>query len=125
MVRRLLIVDDSPVARRILKSTIPREEKFEIHEASNGLEGLERYKKIRPDITFMDLTMPVMDGMQSLEQIIKFDDNAVVIVLTADIQSKSIFKAFKLGAFKVIQKPPKKEKVEEAMLEAYQKINIG
>ena len=125
MVKKLLIVDDSPIARKILKRTLPREEDFEIFEATNGLEGLNKFKEIRPDITFMDLTMPVMNGMQALEEIIKIDENAVVIVSTADVQLKSIFKVLKLGALDVIRKPPKQEKIKEVMLEAYKKINSG
>lgn len=125
MTKKLLIVDDSPIARKILKRTLPKEEDFEIFEATNGLEGLNKFKEIRPDITFMDLTMPVMNGMQALEEIIKIDENAVVIVSTADVQLKSIFKVLKLGALDVIRKPPKQEKVKEVMLEAYKKINSG
>lgn len=125
MAKKLLIVDDSPIARKILKKVLPKEEDFEISEASNGLEGLNKFKEIRPDITFMDLTMPVMDGMQALEEIIKIDENAIVIVSTADVQPKSIFKVLKLGALDVIRKPPKHEKIEEVMLEAYKKINSG
>jgi two-component system chemotaxis response regulator CheY len=125
MTKKLLIVDDSPIARKILKRTLPREEDFEIFEATNGLEGLNKFKEIRPDITFMDLTMPVMNGMQALEEIIKIDENAVVIVSTADVQLKSIFKVLKLGALDVIRKPPKQEKIKEVMLEAYKKINSG
>ncbi len=125
MARKLLIVDDSPIARKILKKTLPTEESFEISEASNGLEGLNKFKEERPDITFMDLTMPVMDGMKALEEIKKIDENAVVIVSTADVQPKSIFKVLNLGALDVIRKPPKQEKVKEVMLEAYKIINSG
>ncbi len=125
MARRFLIVDDSPVARKILKRILPREEDLEIFEASDGLAGLNKFKEIRPDITFMDLTMPVMDGIQALEEIKKVDKNAVVIVSTADVQPKSIDKVLKLGAFDVIRKPPKQEKVKEVLLEAYKKIDSG
>jgi two-component system chemotaxis response regulator CheY len=122
MARKLLIVDDSPIARRILKSTLPKEEDYEIHEACDGLEGLNKFKEIRPDITFMDLTMPVMDGVEALEEIMKVDQEAIVIVSTADVQPKSIFKVLKLGAFEVIRKPPKREKVKEALLNASKKL---
>ncbi len=122
MARKLLIVDDSPIARKILKSTLPKDDDFETHEASNGLEGLNKFKEISPDITFMDLTMPVMDGVEALEEIMKIDQEAVVIVSTADIQPKSIGKVIELGALTVIRKPPKKEKVKEALLKAYEKL---
>lgn len=125
MARKLLIVDDSPIARKITKRVLPKEEEFEIAEAVNGLEGLNKYKEIDPDITFMDLTMPVMDGLEALEEILKVDKNAIVIVSTADVQPKSIEKVMSLGAFDVIRKPPKQEKVKEVMLKAIEKINGG
>ncbi|MCP4369288.1 MAG: response regulator, partial [Deltaproteobacteria bacterium] len=61
MTKKLLIVDDSPIARKMTKKIIPNKEDFEVFEATNGLEGLNKFKEISPDITFMDLTMPVMD----------------------------------------------------------------
>ncbi len=73
MTKKLLIVDDSPIARKIMKKILPKEDGFEIFEATNGLEGLNKFKEIRPDITFMDLTMPVMDGVEALEEIKKIN----------------------------------------------------
>ena len=76
------------------------------------------YKKLRPNLTFLDLTMPVMDGYEALEEIKKYDINALVIVLTADIQKKSREKVSNLGAFKILPKPPNKEIMEQALSEA-------
>ncbi len=122
---KLLIVDDSPIARKILKKFLPKEEGFEMFEATNGLEGLNKFKEISPDITFMDLTMPVMNGLEALEEILKIDKSAMVIVSTADVQPKSISKVMSLGAFDIIKKPPKQEKVKEVMLKAFEIINDG
>ena len=65
-------------------------------------------RNIKPDLTFMDLTMPVMNGFQALEEILKFDPKAMVIILTADVQIKAVAKAHDLGAFSVLKKPPSK-----------------
>ena len=111
METKLLIVDDSPIARKILKKSLPKEENFEISEAVNGLEGLNKFKEVSPDITFMDLTMPVMDGLEALEEILKIDKSAIVIVSTADVQPKSISKVMSLGAFDLIRKPPKQKRL--------------
>ncbi len=118
MVNSILIVDDSPISRKMLKSCIPKEPGYEFFEAGDGLAGLEMFREMRPDVTFMDLTMPVMDGVQSLEEIMKLDDKAIVIVCTADVQTKSIEKVTELGAFLVIKKPPTKEGVREALQKA-------
>ena len=69
MSRKVLIVDDSPISRKMLKSCFPQGHTYEIHEAGDWLAGLEKYKELRPDITFMDLTMPVMDGEQAFHML--------------------------------------------------------
>ena len=118
MVRKILIVDDSPISRRMLKSCIAKDMGYEFYEACDGLEGLNRYKEIAPDVTFMDLTMPVMDGATSLQEILKFDREALVIVSTADVQVKSIDNVMDIGAFMVLKKPPTKEGVLGALTKA-------
>ena len=122
MINVILIVDDSPISRKMLKSCIPKERGYVFHEAGDGLAGLELYKKIQPDVTFMDLTMPVMDGAAALEQIIKYDRQALVIVLTADVQVKSIAKVTELGAFLVVKKPPNKDSIQEALSKAEDRL---
>ena len=122
MINKILIVDDSPISRKILKSCIPKDREYSFFEASNGLDGLELYKKIQPDITFMDLTMPVMDGATALDEIMKFDKNALVIVLTADVQVKSLAKVMDLGALLVVKKPPGKETIQDALSKAEERL---
>ena len=80
--------------------------------------AVEKYKELKPDLTFMDLTMPVMNGFQALEEILKFDQRALVIILTADVQIKAVAKAHDLGAFSVVKKPPAKESIAAAIKEA-------
>lgn len=122
MLKKILIVDDSPISRKMLKSCFPKEYPYEFHEAGDGLVGLEKYKEIRPDITFMDLTMPVMDGATSLAEIRKFDPHALVIVSTADVQIKSITQVMEFGAFMVLKKPPSKEIVLDALTQSEEKL---
>lgn len=101
-----------------MKSCIPKDRGYELFEAGDGLAGFEAYKEILPDVTFMDLTMPVMDGSESTAKIREFNPNAVVIVCTADVQIKSITNALDLGALMVMKKPPSKETVEDALSKA-------
>lgn len=109
MVLKILMVDDSRVARTIMKNCLPEGYDYEIHEAENGKGGLEKFKEIRPDITFLDLNMPVMDGFECLENIMKVEENAKVVVVTANIQPKSLEKILELGAFGMLKKPLEKE----------------
>jgi two-component system, chemotaxis family, chemotaxis protein CheY len=118
MIKKILIVDDSPIARKILKSCIPTDYAYELHEAVNGKDGLEKYNELNPDITFLDLTMPIMTGDECLREIKKSDEKAVVIIITADIQTKSIMNVMDLGALAVLKKPPSKESIQKAFLMA-------
>lgn len=118
MIKKILIVDDSPISVKIIKSCIPKDMGCELFDAADGQMGVDKYKEIKPDLTFMDLTMPVMNGFQALEEIIKFDPRATVIILTADVQIKAVAKAHDLGAFSVLKKPPSKEAIIAAIKEA-------
>jgi two-component system chemotaxis response regulator CheY len=118
MIKKILIVDDSPIARKMLKSCLPKDQGFEFHEACNGSEGVEKYKSICPDLTFMDLTMPVMTGYEAVEEIIKHDRNAMIIVVTADVQLKAIKTVLDSGAYMVLRKPLKKEDLLIALSKA-------
>jgi two-component system chemotaxis response regulator CheY len=118
MIKKILIVDDSPISVKIIKSCIPKDKDYELFDAVDGQMGVEKYKEIRPDLTFLDLTMPVMNGFEALEEILKFDQRAIVIILTADIQIKAVAKAHDLGAFSVVKKPPAKESIAAAIKEA-------
>lgn len=108
---KILIVDDSLVARMSMKSCIPKDAGHEIREGSDGSMGVELYQSFQPDVTFMDLTMPGMDGIAALERIRQIDPAACIIIQTADIQRKTIDRVMELGAFSVIKKPPVKDQV--------------
>ena len=118
MGKKILIVDDSPVSRMIVRKCLPKDRDFEVFEAGDGREGLERFKEKGPDVTFLDLTMPVMDGFQALEEIRKADPAAVVIVLTADIQQKTVDRVMAAGAVTVVPKPPSAELIAAALAQA-------
>jgi two-component system chemotaxis response regulator CheY len=122
MIQKILLVDDSPIARKILRSCMPKDHEYEFHEAEDGQAGLDKFIEIKPDVTFLDITMPVMDGIESLEAMKNTNKDAVIIMCTADIQPKTILKVAALGALTVIKKPPSKEKVQMALLKAEQTL---
>ena len=122
MIEKILIVDDSRVARRMLKHCIPRERGYEIHEAEDGREAVEKYQRVNPDLTFMDLTMPVMNGFEATEEIMEYDGGAMIVVTTADVQPRSIRRVLSLGAFDVIRKPPRPNSIQEAMAKVENKL---
>ena len=112
---KVLITDDSKMARKMLIKTLNESitEEIEIFEAQNGLEALETYKQISPNLVFLDLTMPIMDGFEALEKIKEFDKNAKVVILSADIQKLSVERVLALGAFNFIKKPIDSTKMQQ------------
>jgi two-component system chemotaxis response regulator CheY len=107
----ILIVDDSPMARKMLIKALPPEWKVEISQAGNGVEALEHYRARKAAVMFLDLTMPDMDGFQVLEALRKHDLKSLVIVVSADVQPKAQERAIALGAIAFVQKPVTAEKL--------------
>lgn len=111
----ILIVDDSKTSRKILKNLL-EENGFEvIGEAENGEIGYLKYKELQPDIVTMDITMPNMDGIESLSLIKKANADAKVIMITAAGQEQKMVTALKRGADEFITKPFQKKEVIDAI----------
>lgn len=123
MIRKILIADDSPIARKILKSCFPRDRVFEFHEVGDGAAAVEKYADLRPDVTFLDLTMPVMDGIKALENIRKLDKDALIVIATADVQKRTLERVRELGAFRLLRKPPSKEAVLNTLAEIQKAVD--
>ena len=107
---KILIVDDSRTSRRILRNLLG-EEGYEIVEAENGEDGIQKYKEETPDMVTMDITMPVMDGLEALREIKEYDSGAKVIMVTAAGQESKVMEAVKLGAAEFVTKPFEKDKI--------------
>ncbi len=112
---KILVVDDSSFSRKMIIRAIPQQikENSEIIEAENGREAIEKYEKLQPDIVFLDLTMPIMDGFEALYHIRSKYPEANVIVVSADIQQQAIKEVMELGAKAFIKKPISQDKMKE------------
>jgi len=102
---RILIVDDALVMRKIIGSIATEAGWTVAAEAENGLQGLESYMALKPDLVTMDLVMPVMGGLEALRRIREFDPQARVVVITALDQKNTLEDAIELGAADFIVKP--------------------
>lgn len=107
----LLICDDSNMARKQVARSLPDGWDVDITYATNGLEGLEAIRQGKGEMVFLDLTMPEMDGYGVLENVFNEGLNAVVIVISGDIQPEARDRVMKLGAVDFIKKPVNKEKL--------------
>lgn len=108
---KILIVDDSRTSRKILRGLLEESGHEVVAEAENGQEGVDKYKEFNPDITTLDITMPVMDGLEALSKIKEFDKNAKVIMVTAAGQQNKMVEAIKNGASEFVTKPFEKENI--------------
>jgi len=112
---RVLVVDDSRLARSAIIKTLKKEfgEDNEIIEAENGQIAVEKYEENSPELVFLDLTMPVMDGFEALKQIKTINKKAYVVVVSADVQEHAVEKVMSDGAVMHVQKPINSKKMQE------------
>lgn len=111
---RVLITDDSLLQRRTL-SAIVADIGHEVDTACNGQEALEKIQANPPDCLLLDLLMPVMDGVQVLEQLKSQGASLPVIVLTADVQEWLKDRCLELGATLFLNKPLKQSQLQDAL----------
>ena len=111
----LLICDDSNMARKQVARSLPDDWDVDISFAENGAEGIAAIKAGKGDVLLLDLNMPVMDGYQVLETILKEDLPTLVIVISGDIQPEAHQRVTGLGALDFIKKPVNKEKLTEIL----------
>ena len=107
--KKVLVVDDAAFMRLTLKTMLEKNGFQVVGEAENGRKATEMYKMLNPDIVTMDITMPDMDGLEALGEIIKFDSKAKIIMLSAMGQEVKIKEAVVMGAKGFIVKPFKED----------------
>lgn len=104
MKAKLLVVDDQMGVRRLLYEAFSVEG-YEVEMAANGHEALEKVKLAMPDLILMDMKMPGMNGLQTLQEIKKINDAVVVIMMTAYGELEIVAEAVKLGIKEYVTKP--------------------
>lgn len=87
----------------------------EVAEASNGAEAITRYQELKPELTTLDITMPEMDGLTALREIIAIDPRARIIMCSALGQESNVLEAIKAGAKDFVVKPFKADRVLDAV----------
>ncbi len=110
----ILVIEDSAFTRRKICQVLASMG-HEISEADNGRSGLELAQKKRPDVIFLDLLMPEMDGIEVLKQLHERGVQSPVIVLSADVQDTTRQECLSLGASCCLGKPPKNEELVKAL----------
>ncbi|MBV4418585.1 response regulator [Clostridium tyrobutyricum] len=112
---KVLIVDDAAFMRMMIKDILEKGGFEIVGEANNGLKAVELFKKEKPDVVTMDITMPDMDGIEAVKAIKEFDPAAKVIMCSAMGQQTMVMDAIKAGAKDFIVKPFQPDRVIEAV----------
>ncbi|GAU77393.1 response regulator [Fusibacter sp. 3D3] len=119
---RILIVDDSAISRIKLKDIF----ELDCHEivgmAEDGLEGVEKFKALKPDLVTLDVTMPKMKGLDCLKEIMTLDQNANVVMISALGKGDTILEALNAGALNYITKPFEEKQVLKTIREALEEL---
>jgi two-component system chemotaxis response regulator CheY len=111
MPRRVLVVDDAIFMRNMIKDIFASGGFEIVGEAANGLEAVEKWKELKPDITTMDIVMPFKSGIEATREIVKHEPRAVVVMCSALGQESLVMEAIEAGASDFIVKPFKSEDV--------------
>lgn len=113
MAKKVLIVDDSAFMRMTLKNILTKSGYEIAGEACTGKEAIEEYEKLKPDFVTMDLIMPDMNGIEALQEIMRSDQKACVMIVSAMGQQALVEEAISKGARDFIIKPFKAPNVLE------------
>lgn len=108
---KILVCDDSVLARKNLAGNLKKCGIENILQVSDGQSAVDTYKAEHPDIIFLDVVMPVKDGITSLKEVIEFDSDAVAVMVSSVGTQMHIREAVKTGARDFLQKPATLEQI--------------
>jgi two-component system, chemotaxis family, chemotaxis protein CheY len=114
---KLMIVDDSNIMRRRIERSQQFEELELVGTAANGIEAIEMFRKMDPDVITMDLTMPQMDGIECIENIVKLKPAVRILVISALADKATAVEAMEKGANGFLNKPFTDRQLNEAIAE--------
>ena len=113
--KKVLIVDDAAFIRLTLKMMLEKNGYTVIGVAEDGSDAVKKYTELRPDIVTMDITMPEMDGITAVKEIMKIDPEAAIVMVSAMGQEEMVKDAIMAGARNFIVKPFSQERVLRAL----------
>ena len=117
MINSVLVVDDSRMSRKLVIKALPEEWDAAVFQAANGVEALDIFHEKSPDVVFLDLTMPELDGFGVLAALKEKGSKTPVVVISADVQTEAYERAISLGARAFIQKPMSPDDVKKVVQE--------
>lgn len=121
---KLMIVDDSNIIRNKI-TRAHNQSKFQlVATATNGMEAIEQFKQTQPDVVTMDLTMPEMDGIECITQLIELNPDVAILVVSALSDKATGIEALQLGARGFLLKPFTEQELEDALEELTEQVDV-
>lgn len=115
---RVLIVEDAPFIREVFRYALELHKHEIAGEAVNGVEAIDKFRALKPDVVLMDLLMPIMDGISAIKKIIEVDPKAKVIVVSAIAKGSIREEAMHAGAIDFVTKPFEVKRLMKAVNDA-------
>ena len=115
---RVLVVDDAAFMRMTIKKMLEAHDHVVCGEAANGIEAVQKYSEVNPDVVLLDITMPEMNGVEALKKIKEIDKGARVVICSAMGQQAMVIESIQSGAKDFIVKPFQADRVLEAVKKA-------
>lgn len=112
---KILIVDDALFMRKVIRDLLVANDYTDLIEASSGQEAVNMYNEHRPDLIIMDITMPELDGIETIRVLRKIETNINILMCSAMGQEALVHEALKLGARDFIVKPFKPDRMLQAV----------
>jgi len=118
---RILVADDASFMRQMIREIVEAEEFEVVGEASDGIEAVEEFKRLHPDIITMDIVMPRRSGIDAVRSIIELDPGACIVMCSALGQETLVTEAIQAGARDFIVKPFKPDSVVATLTRVLEK----
>ena len=118
MARKILLIDDDASLRRVTEFNL-QEAGYQVVTAAEGAQGLDLYKRLRPEMVITDVQMPGIDGYQVLQKVLELDPQALVIIITAFSTVSQAVEAMKVGAYDYLAKPFSRDQLNLTVAKAF------
>ena len=121
----ILVVDDAKFLRITLRKLLEKDNHEVVGEAKNGKEAITLYKNLSPDLVIMDLTMPVMNGIDAMKAIMEIDSKANIIVCSAIGEQKVVVQTIESGGKDFILKPFEESRILETVRRVLENFHLA
>lgn len=115
----ILVVDDSTIIRKVVTTILEKLGHTVVAQANSGKEAVELYEKHMPDLVTMDITMPIMNGIDALKKIKAQFKDAKVVMVTSHGEEKQVMEAITSGAKGYVLKPITEDKIKDSILKLF------